>query len=102
MGFDIYENKVFWSDTRNDKGMGTSQGDLEKGNSDIFMYDLRTDQITQITQIDQDHTAWGIILWRIIHDELVNGYLNGISAYTNLKARKIKLQRKEVFIQTVT
>jgi hypothetical protein len=49
LGFDIYENKVFWSDTRNDKGMGTSQGDLEKGNSDIFMYDLRTDQITQIT-----------------------------------------------------
>ena len=49
LGFDIYENKVFWADTRNAQVIVNSEGDLEKVNSDIFMYDLKTDEITQIT-----------------------------------------------------
>lgn len=62
LGFDIYENKVFWSDTRNHKGAVNSQGDLEQVNSDIYMYDLKTDQITQITSNKSAQikpTAWG-------------------------------------------
>lgn len=105
LGFDIYENKVFWSDTRNDKGMGTSQGDLEKGNSDIFMYDLRTDQITQITtdrSAQIKPTAWGdYIAWQDNrHDELVNGYPQWDIYLYNLKSKEEIRITKERGIHT--
>jgi len=93
LGFDIYENKVFWADTRNAQVIVNSEGDLEKVNSDIFMYDLKTDEITQITtnkgaQIKP--TAWGdYIAWQDNrNDELKDGYPKWDIYLYNMKSKE--------------
>ncbi|NLM35908.1 MAG: hypothetical protein GX206_10760 [Clostridiales bacterium] len=93
LGFDIYENKVFWADTRNAQVIANSEGDLEKVNSDIFMYDLKTDEITQITtnkgaQIKP--TAWGdYIAWQDNrNDELKDGYPKWDIYLYNMKSKE--------------
>lgn len=48
-GFDIDDGKIVWSDLRNEKGSSKIQDYMETANADIFMYDLKTDKLKQIT-----------------------------------------------------
>lgn len=48
--FDISGDIVAWSDLRNDSRDETAIGDVEKSNSDIFSFNIKTGQFRQITK----------------------------------------------------
>lgn len=105
LGFDIYENKVFWSDTRNHGEEINSEGDLEKVNSDIFMFDLQTDEVTQITTNKSGQikpTAWGDYLaWQDNrNDDLKDGNPKWDIYLYNLKTKEEIRITKERGIHT--
>lgn len=100
LGFDIYDNKLVWSDTRNDKESVNSKEHLEEVNSDIFMYDLKTDKMTQITtdkaaQIKP--TIWGEYLaWQDNrNDEIKDGHPRwDIYLYNMKNKEEIRITRE--------
>ena len=79
LGFEIYEDKLVWSDLRNEKDEANKKGFREKANSDIFLYDISSGEVTQITQSNaaqESPTIWGnYIAWQDNRDdELLDGY----------------------------
>ena len=50
LGFDIFEDKVVWSDLRNESDSSKIKDYFETANADVFLYDINTDKIIQITQ----------------------------------------------------
>lgn len=79
LGFDIYEDKVIWSDLRNEKNEAKKKDFMEKANSDIFLYDITTDKVIQITNngaAQEKPTIWGnYVAWEDNrNDELEDGY----------------------------
>ncbi len=68
LGFDIYEDKLVWSDLRNEKNSDKLNKNPEICNSDIFLYNLKDDTTAQITTdgtAQTNPTIWGnYIAWQ--------------------------------------
>jgi beta propeller repeat protein len=79
LGFDIYEDKIIWSDLRNEKNENNKKDFREKANSDIFLYDISKGTVSQITSntaAQENPVIWGnYIAWQDNRDdEIIDGY----------------------------
>lgn len=105
LGFDIYEDKLVWSDLRNEKDTGKLNGSLESSNSDIFIYDIKKDSISQITTNTAAQTSpviWGnYIAWQDNRDDgIVDNYPEWNIYLYDIEKKSEKRITKEAGVHT--